>query len=177
MPYTSATTPRHSRHSLPFSSVYFQVCSNFGAATPQNQQPTVHPLDSSKATGACTIWSARSWPSSPMQRLIIRSRQARSRDPPGRPPPAGGRRARATPGQAGGPPGGARSVRPVPAQAGGGGVGHPAPASPEAGIARDGLGPLPAAVLDLLVDEVPVAQHGRRNLGGPALPDQARRLH
>ncbi len=83
MPYTSASTPRHSRHSRPLSSVYFKVESNFGAATPQNQQPTVHPLDSSIAAGACTIWSARSWPSSPMHRLIIRSRQARSRGSPG----------------------------------------------------------------------------------------------
>jgi hypothetical protein len=32
-------------------------------------------------------------------------------------------------------------------------------------------------MLDLLVDEVPVAQHGRRNLGRPARPDQARRRH
>ena len=78
-PNTSPTTARLSRQSFALASLCGQLCSNFGAATPQNQQPTVHPLDSSNATGACTIASERSAPSSPVHRLIIRSRHARIR--------------------------------------------------------------------------------------------------
>ncbi len=78
-PNTSPSTARDSRQSVAFSGVYGQLCSNLGAATPQNQQPTVQPWDSSRATGACTMASERSVPSSPVHRLIIRSRHARIR--------------------------------------------------------------------------------------------------
>ena len=67
-------------------------------------------------------------------------------------------------------------VGPVLAELADAAVDHPLPPGAQPRIARDGPGPLLAAVLDLLVDEVPVAQHGRRDLRGPARPDQARRL-
>ena len=62
-------------------------------------------------------------------------------------------------------------VRPVLTQLADAAVDHPLPPGAQPRITRDGLGPLLAAVLDLLVDEVPVAQHRRRDLGGPARPD------